>query len=73
MVIMMVSWWFLLWPKLGVSNKTVTRSTCLNPSDLTRQPADLTPVTIGSGSRPPEPENGGSIGGFSLQNPKKPD
>ena len=58
---------------LGVSNKTVIRPTRPNQSDLARQPSDPTPVTVGGGSRPLEPENGGSVGGFSLQNPKKPD
>ena len=59
--------------KLRVSNKTVTRRTHPNPSDPAWRPADLTPVMVGGGSRPSELENGGSIGEFSLQNPKIPD
>ena len=58
---------------LGVSNKTVTQPTHTNPSDLARQLADPTSVTIGGRSWPPKPKNGESVGRFSLQNPKIPD
>ena len=61
------------WFKVGVSNKTVTRPTHPIPSDPTRRPANPTPVKVSGRSRPLEPENGGSVGGFSLQNPKIPD
>ena len=61
------------WFKVGVSNKTVTRPTHPIPSDPARRPANPTPVKVSGKSRPLEPENGGSVGGFSLQNPKIPD
>ena len=44
-----------------------------NPSDPAREPADLTSMMVSGGSPPSELENGGSVGGFSPQNPKKPD
>ena len=46
----------------------MTQPTYPNPSDLTRQLADLTLVMVGRGSRPSEPKNGESASGFSLQN-----
>ena len=58
--------------KLLVSNKIVTQPTCPNPSDPARKSADPTLVTVDGGSWPPKPENGWLVGGFSLQNPKKP-
>ena len=44
-----------------------------NPSDPAQEPADPLLVTVSGGSSPPEPENDGSVGEFSPQNPKKPD
>ena len=56
-----------------MSNKNRDPTHPPNPSDLAREPVDPTLMTVGSGSPPLEPENSGSVGGFSPQNPKKPD
>ena len=44
-----------------------------NQFDPAQESVNPTPVTVGSGSLPPKPENGRAVGGFSPQNPKKPD
>ena len=40
-----------------------------NLSDPTQGPTDLTSVTVGGGSLPPEPENGKSVGRFEAEKP----
>ena len=58
---------------VGVSNRNQDPTHPPNPSDPAREPADPTSMTVDDGSLPPEPKNDGSVGGFSPQNPKKPD
>ena len=59
--------------RLGVSNRNRDPTHPPNPSDSAREPADSTPMMVGGGSLPLEPENSGSVGEFSPQNLKKPD
>ena len=53
---------------LELSTGARTRPTQGEPFDPYLKPADLTPVTIGSGFQPSETETSGSIDGSALQN-----
>ena len=53
---------------LGLSTGARTRPTQGESSDPYLKPADLTPVTIGSGFQPSETETGGSVDVSALQN-----
>ena len=55
--------------KVGVSNRNWDSS---NPSDPTRESANLMPMTVRGRFPPLEPVNGKSVGRFSPQNSKKP-
>ena len=57
---------------LGVSNSNQDLTHPENSSDSAWEPADSMPVMVSGGSPPLESENIGSVGGFSPQNPKKP-
>ena len=67
--------WLVIVPHLlvRVFNRNRDPTHPSNPSNPTWEPANLTPVMVGGGSPPPEPENSESVGKFSPQNMKKPD